>query len=681
MSYLGFVIPLQKWVTASAVLSTSLVLLLVSPVRAALPPQIEMRPVFGDTLVSGRWQPIALTLTNGDTGEALTGEATVSVGDPATGEPSGVWTAPITLPRGAGAMRTTVTVYVPESEQPDISVVLRQGRDGRGGVVTRRTFAPLRFTEPSLTLLTVTAAPDALSYLRGETLGVENATGVLRVVPPVLPPKGKKGAFYGQRKRVAATAIQVETLPEAGMLPTTAAGYDTIGALFLGADIPADQFSDSQVAALRGWVVGGGLLVVASPTLRLEERFRTWVPVASDPVARLRIGRGTVAAVTRDLTETGFGRSMAARLFWLDLLSGAVSEPLLGNLIQGRGVSSYYRQSEFWQSVVRAPGLKAPPAGAIALFLGAYLVLLVPVNYLILKRLDRREWTWATVPILVTLFSVGAYGFGYAVKGTRMLQNTVTLCEMGANRGDAVVTASIGVFSPRRARYKLSPSAPDTTLWSPEGSPRYGRRSEEYAPLEVVSAGGAGGDGTVYLRNAEVSMWSLRVFAARTTSIKLGKGVAADLTREGDFLVGSLENRTGRRLEGVRLCAGSNHLDLKAMGPGERQSVRILVNNLANKSLRNSGRPYGRGYVNAAVATTREREFTRPVAESVDGALDAYFQDRSGTNVRSLEGHALLLAWNREPVLPIKVDDKLLAGGTTLNLLAVAIPLDERRSP
>ena len=63
-------------------------------------------------------------------------------------------------------------------------------------------------------------------------------------------------------------------------------------------------------------------------------------------------------------------------------------------------------------AVSQLPSLALPPIGGLILLLGAYILLIGPINYLVLVRLDRREWAWFTMPILIIVFGVGAYGFG-----------------------------------------------------------------------------------------------------------------------------------------------------------------------------------------------------------------------------------------------------------------------------
>ncbi len=63
------------------------------------------------------------------------------------------------------------------------------------------------------------------------------------------------------------------------------------------------------------------------------------------------------------------------------------------------------RRSSDDQTIVSAvanlPSLALPPIGGLLVLLFGYIVLVGPVNYLVLRRLDRREWAWVTVPALI----------------------------------------------------------------------------------------------------------------------------------------------------------------------------------------------------------------------------------------------------------------------------------------
>ena len=97
-----------------------------------------------------------------------------------------------------------------------------------------------------------------------------------------------------------------------------------------------------------------------------------------------------------------------------------------------------------------APALDAPGADVVGLFLLAYVLILVPINYLVLKRLDKKEWAWVTVPALVVVFAVTTYGVGYAAKGSSVFVNRAAVVETTAGERQAGLYTELGLFSPHR---------------------------------------------------------------------------------------------------------------------------------------------------------------------------------------------------------------------------------------
>ena len=71
------------------------------------------------------------------------------------------------------------------------------------------------------------------------------------------------------------------------------------------------------------------------------------------------------------------------------------------------------------------------------LLLFGYIALIGPINYLVLRRLDEREWAWVTMPALIAIFAVGAYAYGSALRGSDVIVNEVAIVRgaPGRHRG------------------------------------------------------------------------------------------------------------------------------------------------------------------------------------------------------------------------------------------------------
>ena len=96
----------------------------------------------------------------------------------------------------------------------------------------------------------------------------------------------------------------------------------------------------------------------------------------------------------------------------------------------------------------------------VILTLTALALLLGPVDYILLKRLDRLPYTWLTSTGWIVLFTVGAYYGVQALRGGRMQLRAVSVLDSIADSNCAWATYYTGLYSPRSADYQLEGLGP-----------------------------------------------------------------------------------------------------------------------------------------------------------------------------------------------------------------------------
>ncbi|HVK05726.1 MAG TPA: hypothetical protein VM490_19810 [Armatimonadaceae bacterium] len=670
----------------------------------AAPPSLDLKPTFGDALIPGRWQPVTVTATNPPDGDALVGAIRVTLEDPYTEQPLAAYRRDITLPQGAATAETTLLILVPDGTPPEIQVLAVRGRGASDDAVARRRFDKIPSRPGGLRVLAVAPTPDALSYLDGGRFGVYHDGGALlpafsgNAAPAAAARRGPGGLPGGGGTNTAATPVQTLPLPEPGRLPDRAAAYDSIALVYLG-DVPPDAFSDAQIEALGGYVRAGGVTVLGGARLRRDERFRRFAPPpsAGEKAAWRRAGRGWVVTLPFDAATPQFTARPDAARYWRGIFTRATAPPRLGAYLES-GTSWY--ASSFADSAIFAPGLRAPSAAWFGGFMAAYLLLVAPVNYFVLKRLGRREWTWFTVPALVALFSLGAYRLGFATKGTDLYQNVTALVEMGPDGGEATAVAYVGLFSPRRAAYDIRAETPDALLFEPQGRRRYsGRGGNSGSPtgFGVATVDQDARPGST-ARGADVAMWAMRVFGVRTDALAVGDGVRVRVRREGNRLVGTVENRTKRTLGNAVLFGVGGQQKIGTLAPGQTVSVRYAADPDAEQMRvesplaevarrrdprRQSGSAPGGSPAAAASVEERLRAAMRErMAFSAGQILEevrvSEATGRAGARPREAAlppTEVTLAAWNDDPLLPVRVDGKAVANGAHVNLILVRAPV------
>jgi hypothetical protein len=646
---------MRFWFTA--VLACFFAFVGIVPSANAAPPKIDLQPALSDALQLGRWQTAIVTLTNPDDGQAMQGEVQITVDDPRTAARLATYARPVTLPSGAGTVRVPVYFFVSTNTQPDITVYVVSGRDGNGDVVTRRTFDKIPIRSDALSLLVVSGTPDTLRYLHSEPVGVYVAGGTMHApTPRSAPHLSSRYAMYQGKS----TPVRVYQTSDPANLPERAVGLETATIVYLAPDVPPDAFSEAQINALRGWVSSGGLLVLSGDKLRGDERFRLWlppVPADKNGFTVRKIGRGTVVALGQDPNTPNFAGTKESLELWKRVALAGTANSSVGRILALEDSFSPYSISQMGLSVLHAPGLSAPGVGNVGLFMLVYLLLLVPVNYFILKRLDKREWTWLTVPVLVLLFTLGSYWFGLTTKGADLLQNTATYIEMNANSGETLVHGVTGVFSPARRNYQVGVGLPDTALWAARTNYSSG---PEYGP--IVMADTATGTAA---RDAEISMWAMRVFGFRTSSVRVGDGIAANLRLvngpKGYQIVGDIQNRTGKTLEKIRIERGGVSQDIPQLAPNKKATVTLLYVPFSTNM--SSSMAY-RG--------NQETKSIEDVKRAIaDDLLDAMRYPMQRPELSLEKDEVTIYALNYDSLLPVTVDNQTVKNGANVHLFLV----------
>ena len=278
--------------------------------------------------------------------------------------------------------------------------------------------------------------------------------------------------------------------------PDHVLAIDAVNVIVLNS-IDSGAFSNAQRTALTDWVTQGGhLIVIGGPN---------WQATASglDDILPLRPdGIDTLDEVTGyaqfagDLQIDLEERTVIATGDLADdafVLAGSEDVPLIARRWHGAGTVDYVsadptlqplrdweRLPEMWSHLVSSvrpqpvwtagvknfdwahsslsilPGVNLlPSVWSLCLFLFGYIVVIGPVNYFILSRLNRREWAWITIPLSIILFSVIAWTVGFNLRGNDIIVSRLTVVQSWEDSERAHVQQLVGLLSPRRSDYAV----------------------------------------------------------------------------------------------------------------------------------------------------------------------------------------------------------------------------------
>ena len=428
----------------------------------------------------------------------------------------------------------------------------------------------------------------------------------------IAPQRGALSLIAGATAEgVSRTHVQIDV--PLSDLPERAEALTSFDWLVLN-DVDTSSLSPDQKAALEGWVRQGGNLVIgggagARRTVSgLPESLLPFVPRAEAelsslaglttlgggepvrvpgpflvstgdlgegrtlaeqdglPLVRERtFGNGYVDFVALDLAASPFDAWTGTMAFWAQVVLRHSAYP---QNLPADVSPRQMRADQISYSLSNLPSLALPSVRGLSILLSAYILLVGPVNYLVLRWRRRLHWAWATIPAITILFTGGAFGLGYALRGTDLIVNKIALASAQRD-GTTRVTSYMGLFSPSRQSYEIEV----------QGGGLLSPLNPTYSPFSDTSAG-TGGDMVFVqgspgrVRGLTINQWSMQTFMTEDIWTDLGR-VASDLWIEQEVLTGTVRNETGVTLKDAAVVLDTNFVRLGDLAPGAEAQVAL----------------------------------------------------------------------------------------------------------
>jgi hypothetical protein len=283
------------------------------------------------------------------------------------------------------------------------------------------------------------------------------------------------------------------------------------------------------------------------------------------------------------------------------------------------------------------------------------------VNYLVLRRLDRREWAWATVPALIGVFTVGSFGIGALLRGSDVIVNEVAIVRGAPGTDQAIAQSYLGIFSPTRATFQLVVPG-DALLAAPINGDMFGTGQSSLDVLE--------GDPS-RVRNLEVGYGSLRTVRADASAT--APVVTADLRLEGGRVRGTLGNGSAQTLVAPAIVLGGSAARLPDIAPGATVDVDLpLMTNLVNQTNLSDRVVGAMPFDGGTLDETTQRMLVRR------SVIDQLTFDPTTGFSGGLPGDSVtLLAWGSDPVVPAEIEGAQVRRMTNV-LYEIPLPLTIR---
>ncbi len=515
----------------------------------------------------GQWTPVRLNVSNA--GAGLDGYARVRLGE-LGGLEETTYRTPLSLPRGA---RKQVFLYI--SLENFVQHIQVEIVNDSGHIVAQHDVS-LRMAGAGDALYAVVTAS---AYGAVDLAARDVGNGVARQVN-----------------------WRVEDMPA---LSDALMGLD----LIMFHDVDTGALRPEQARALTEWVLGGGHLIVAGgetwqrTTARLVDllpvTLRGTVPLESAapfgaylrrteddlnvemtatdsiaaPTARVLLADGDLPLIVRGRYGSGWVDFLAVDPNAEPLRSWPGKADLWYTLIASTGQQPSWTDGfSDWQTArdatLTTSSTVLPTFFQLCGFLLAYIVLVGPVNYLLLKRLDRREWAWVTIPVLITVFSVLAYEVGFNLRGNVPVVNRMSVIRAWPGQEQAQVLTLVGVQSPRRLYYDIEAAQGYALRTLPEGGigvnvPVMITEGTRYVAQDILVDGGT-------VASLVASGYDTAPQLDAFAEWRLG-------TDQPPRITGTITNTTGVTLEDAVVVVKGEASKLGTLSPGQTAQFDIVI--------------------------------------------------------------------------------------------------------
>lgn len=401
--------------------------------------------------------------------------------------------------------------------------------------------------------------------------------------------------------------------------PLALASFD----LMVMDDFTCSSLSHEQVTALEDWVrEGGELLEIGGPTAQattgcLPVALRLVQPGAPAtlsgipglaaaagsplPGGNFVAGTGALLAGTvlldQQQVRTADGRDdgsrgalVVSRTLGLGSVVYSAIDPAQGTLSHWTGLPAFWRllaaqaRSGAATATVSLAGtqpastqgttldqeidnLSPPSVTLFIVLLGAYVLLLVPLNFVILGRLRRRDWSWGTLPALVVLLVAITFGSAYFGRGRNVRVSVVSAVFLTSGSERVLTQNYLGLFAPLAGDYTVAPDEAQRL-----GTALFAANQGNGGGTIDTSAGLQFSQDSDEIRLPGMSMWSSRNAVLEGTTTYHGR-LEGRLAISGGHLAGTLTNHTGATLYHLVLSEVGGNRAFGDVAPGA--SIRV----------------------------------------------------------------------------------------------------------
>lgn len=191
-----------------------------------------------------------------------------------------------------------------------------------------------------------------------------------------------------------------------------------------------------------------------------------------------------------------------------------------------------------------------------------YIILIIPVLYFVLKRKDKREYTWWIIPLVALVTSVAIFGYGAKDRiGRAQIQHTAVVNVQPDGKLKGYFAEAI--LSNKSGDYTFT-SESETTFTASYQQDMFGNNAQLLHNRSIVEKDVS--STSIHLRN--LGYWNVASAYGETTFDEVGQ-LLVNLSVANKTLTGTIQNDYPFGLTDVAIWSGSKLMPIGDLGPGE----------------------------------------------------------------------------------------------------------------
>lgn len=290
------------------------------------------------------------------------------------------------------------------------------------------------------------------------------------------------------------------------------------------------------------------------------------------------------------------------------------------------------------------PFNKMPSLKFIIGIIIAFILTVGPINYFILKKIDKRELGWITIPSITIIFILIIYLWGFGIRFDKPLINNVSIIELNDSGNIGKVKSVSGIVSFKNGDINISKEGKNDILIIPNGSATINLASfkDEDVYLEYID------DRKKHIVFRNASIWQVLPIM-QDTVIDFEQFIDLKLSFEESKVIGNITNNSSIPLEDIVLIMGNSFVEIGDLDKGQSREIDFDVKSFSH-SINNPSGFYG------LLDSMYPMNSGRAVADEDNDILNSIVKREILSQYYNLlrqnqiTYNMKLVAWNREPI-------------------------------